>query len=402
MKATSPPNLKRPSFLLVLVITVFLAQSVRAQIDPDPPLPTPLDSWSFNDNSGWTDDNGNPPISFTNIGWSDLGDGDSLVVETNVPAWLNYPLYTVAGATNIVLNGPGSICFWYAGGWATTNGGPGNWAQLVDAGEWTTNSSVGYFGLSIDPWGSNVWFFSQDGLGDSYSLSAPIWETTNYFHLFTLTYSSTNVSIYVDGLLATNDPRGLSIWPVPAALQNGVYFGSDTNGNFSGDGLFDWVQTFGSVLDSNAVQEIYNSELFYYEISPWNIPYMDALGSAGSNPSTNNTDPNAITGSGYLQSDGVATNCVYNSTNADIAWITNLVATVTGSNLMNVTFSINGGQSGYLYDVFATSQLEMPLTNANWAWMGQALARNTYTITNLASGEAILILGRLTTPKRTI
>lgn len=88
-------------------------------------------------------------------------------METNVPAWLNYPIYGTNGATNIVFNGPGSICFWYAGGWATTNGGPGQWAQLIDSGEWTSNSSVGYFGISIDPWGSNIWFFSQDGLTET-------------------------------------------------------------------------------------------------------------------------------------------------------------------------------------------------------------------------------------------
>lgn len=387
----------RWSWLLEITLTLAIlwAQGVHAQSPPDPwpSLPTPLDSWSFTDNTNWTDDNGRPPVSFTNIASSELGNGYSLVVETNVAAWLNYPIYATNGATNIVINGSGSICFWYGGGWATTNGGPGQWAQLVDCGEWTTNSAVGYFGLSIDPWGSNVWFFSQDGLGDTYSLAAPISWTTNYFHFLAITYSSTNVSLYLDGQLATNGPGGLSVWPGTAALQNGVYFGSDTNGNFLADGLFDWVQAFGTVLDSNMVAEIYDQQVFYYELLPWNGPYMSALGSADSGPSTNSPDPNVITGSGYLQWDGVAANCAYNATNADIVWITNLVATMAGSNDVNVTFSIDGGQSGYLYDVFATSGLEIPLTNAVWAWFGQALAGNTYTITNIASSDAILILG---------
>jgi hypothetical protein len=401
----SAGKMTRTSCWLPVVFSLFIAIiRAHAQIDPEPPLPTPLDSWSFSDNVGWTDDNGNPPISFTNIAWSDLGDGASLVVETNVPAWLNYPIYTTSGATNIVLNGPGSLCFWYAGGWATTNGGPGGaWSQLVNSGEWSANSSVGYFGLSIDPWGSNVWFFSQDGLGNSYSLSAPILEATNCFHFFTLTYSSTNVSIYVDGLLATNDPGGLSIWPGTNALQNGIYFGSDTNGNFSADGLFDRVQTFGSVLDSNTVQAIYNSEIFYYQMNPFNVPYMDGLSSAPSIPAgnsysfTNSTIPDVITGPGYLQLDGALANWTANA-NPFYVWITNVSAAMASSSNMNLTFSINGGQNGYMYDTFVTSALEVPLTNAVWAWMGQGEAGYTYTMTNIPSSDAFLILG---TPQST-
>lgn len=376
---------------MTLALSVFLAQAVRAQTPPDPgsDLPTPLDSWSFTDHTNWTDNNGNAPISFTNITWAELGNGSSLAVETNLPAWLNYPICATNGATNIVVSGPGSICFWYGGGWATTNGGPGQWAQLIDAGEWTSNSSFGYFGLSIDPAGSNVWFFSQDGAGDTYSLSAPISWTTNYFHCVALTYSETNVSLYLDGQLATNDPGGLSVWPGTNVIPNGVYFGSDTNGNFLADGLFDWVQTFGTVLDSNTVAQIYSQQLTYFEISPWNIPYMDELSSAPSEPSTNSTD--VITGAGYLQWDGTASGSY--STNAFYVWITNIVVTPSSNGLSNVQFSINGGQSGFFYDVFAIGALTMPLSNGTWSWMGQGQALNTYTIPNVNATDCFLILG---------
>ncbi|HEX3624849.1 MAG TPA: LamG-like jellyroll fold domain-containing protein [Verrucomicrobiae bacterium] len=375
-------------------LSFFGVQGVRALIsspDPWPSLPTPLDSWSFIDSTGWTDDNGQPPISFTNIASSNLGNGTSLVVETNVPAWLNYPIYATTGATNIIVNGPGSICFWYGGGWATTNGGPGAWAQLIDCGQWSSNSSFGYFGLSIDPQGSNVWFFSQDGLGNTYSLSAPISWTTNFFHCVALTYSSTNVSIYLDGQLATNDPGGLSVWPAPAVVANGIYFGSDTNGNFLAEGLFDWVKTFGTVLDSNTVAEIYNQEIMDYEIMPWNIPFMDALSSAPSEPSTNSTD--VIAGPGYLQWDGTASGSY--STNANYVWITNIVITpsATSNGLWSVQFSINGGQPGFFYDVFASGALTMPLSNGTWSWEGQGQALNTYTIPNVNATDCFLVLG---------
>ena len=382
-----------------LMLFVSLAQAARAAGllppgDTNTP-PAPLASWSFQDTNGWTSDQGYAPISFTNISWSNLGDGASLVVNASgEPAYLDYYIYEPTnGATNLVLNSSGgSLTFWYAPNWSSgTNGGagPGQWTQLIDVGEWTPDSSVGYFGLSIDPSGSNIVFSAQDGAGNTYSQSAPISWTTNIFNCITLTYSSTNVSLYLNGQLATNDPGGLSVWPPPA--EQALFFGSDTNGNEQAQGLFNSVATYNSVLDSNDVQQIYDDQEWVYYMNPYDVAY-DALTSGNSNPSTNNTDPNVITGSGLLQWDGVAAGCAY-STNPLTVWITNLVATQTGGGTMSVTFSIDGGESGYYYDVFATAALEIPLANGTWAWFGQGLACNTYTVTNISSGEALLILG---------
>ena len=127
------------------------------------PTNTPLDSWSFQDQTNWTDDESNAPISFTNITSSYLGNGNSLVVATNVPAWLSYNIYQPGtGTTNLVVNGPGSLTFWYApANWASADtnaggAGPGDWVQLIDVGEWTTNSSYGYWGLSVDDSGQII------------------------------------------------------------------------------------------------------------------------------------------------------------------------------------------------------------------------------------------------------
>ena len=398
------PNRVKPGgafcrLIFPLILFCSLAQAVRAAGllppgDTNSP-PSPLASWSFQDTNFWTSDQGYYPISFTNVYWSNLGDGHSLVVNApGSPAYLGYCIYEPTnGATNLVLNAPGSLTFWYAPNWSSgTNGGtgPGQWAQLVSVGEWSPGSSVGYFGLSIDPSGSNIVFLSQDGAGNTYSLSAPISWTTNYFHAIAITYSATNVSLYLDGQLATNDPGGLSVWPNLAAIPNAVFFGSDTNGNEQAQGLFNTVQTYNTVLGSNDVQQIYDDQNILYAINPFDIPYL--LSSGNSDPSTNSNDPNVITGSGLLQWDGTAANCSY-STNPLTVWITNLVATPAGGGTMNVTFSIDGGESGYYYDVFATAALEVPLANGNWAWFGQGLACNTYTITNVDSSEALLILG---------
>ena len=376
----------------VMIAAAFLICAVGAIAQTMPPgytpLPTPLDSWSFYDITNWTDDLGDAPVSFTNIISSDLGDGRSLDVDTNIPAWIDYNIYEpTTGATNLTVK-TGSITFWYAPNWTTTNGGPAQWAELIDVGEWTSNSSYGYWGFSIDPSGSNVLFLSQDGLGDTYGLYSPISWTTNYFHYIALTYSSTNVSLYLDGLLATNDPDGLGIWPDATVLSNGVFFGSDMNGDDQAQGLFNTIQTYSSNFDSGTIQRIFNSQN-YYNLMPQDAQFM---GSGSSNPSTNSTAPDAITGAGYLQWDGTNANCA-SSTNGDNVWITNLVVTPSSNGLMDVTFSIDGGTNGWLYDVFATGQLEIPLSSGTWSWMGQGLSCNTYTIPNVNSTYCFLILG---------
>jgi hypothetical protein len=356
-----------------------------------------LDSWSFQDTNAWTDDFGDTPISFTNISWSPLGDFFSLVVNSNAPAWLNYEIYqTNVDATNLIVNGPGSITFWYApADWSSgTNGGsgPGQWAQLIDVGEWTPDSSYGYWGLSIDPSGSNLLFSAQDGLGDTYSLFTSVSWTTNYFHFIALTYSSTNVSLYLDGQLATNDPGGLSIWPGPDVLANGVFFGSDTNGNEEAQGLFDAVQTYDAPLDSNDVQEIYNDQNFMVEINPYNTAME--LKSGPSEPSYTPTYE-AISGPGSLLWVTNASSCVDGSSAYDV-WITNVTASIvrSGTNVsMNMVFTIEGGESGVPYDVFANLVLHGGTNGIPWTWMGQGYQCTTYMLTNLPMTDCFLILG---------
>jgi hypothetical protein len=387
------------AFLLMLLL--FFAQAARADglLPPGNYPPDPIASWSFQDTNFWTSDQDYAPISFSNISWSVLGDGASLVVNApGSPAYLDYYIYEPTnGATNLVLNSSGgSLDFWYAPNWSSgTNGGagPGQWTQLIDVGEWSSDSSVGYFGLSVDPSGSNIVFISQDGAGNSYSLSAPISWATNIFENVALTYSSTNVSLYLNGQLVTNDPGGLSVWPPPT--EQAVWFGSDTNGNEQAQGLFNSIQTYNVVLDTNDAQQIYEDQEWVYYMNPYDIAYA-GLSSVGSNPSTydftNSILPDVITGSGILQSDGTMANWTPNA-NPYYVWITNVVATQTGGGTMSMTFSINGGQSGYLYDVFATSALQIPLSSGVWYWWGQANAGYTYTVTNISSSEVFLILG---------
>ena len=359
-------------------------------------LPDPLNTWSFTDTNNWTSDAGYAPVSFTNINSMQFGNGTSLALDTNIPAWLQYNVFEASGTNNLPVDN-GSVTFWFSPDWASTNDasggfGPQNWGRLIEVGGFTSDSSYGWWSPYTDPAGANIYFSAQtnDSSGNLYTISMPVDFTTNYWHFIALTYSSTNVSLYLDGQLATNDPAGLSVWPGTNVLTGGFYVGSDSNGLYQAQGEFDDLATYNVALDSNQVQLAFSYGQFNYYMNPWNWQFMHAnIVSAPSSPSTSTT-PNVITGAGYLQWVGAVTPTY--STNANLVWITNVTATAAGGGTENVTFTIQGGQAGYFYDVFATGALQSPITNAVWFWMGQGNSGNTYTLP-ITSGNAFLILG---------
>ncbi|MGD0349088.1 MAG: LamG-like jellyroll fold domain-containing protein [Verrucomicrobiota bacterium] len=389
----------KPVVTLARAFTVagflFCAVSAVAQLPPGfkgGPTNAPLDSWSFYDHTNWTSDLGYAPVSFTNLSFSYLGNGASLVVDTNIPAWLQYNVYESDGTTNLTVNS-GSVTFWFApGSWSSTNAGgtgPGEWGRLFEVGSYTPDSSYGLWSIYVDDGGNNIYFSAQtNDLSSNVTtyVSFPISWTTNYFHFIALTYSPTDTALYLDGVLATNGP-GVTIYPGPDVLANGFYLGSDSNGVYQAHGLFNTVATYNYPLGSNDVQQIYNCEHTIYEINPFNIPYMN-ISSAPSNPSSSPGAYYAITGPGNLQSVGTVT--AITSTNV---WMTNVTASVIGGS-MALTFTIQGGSDNVRYDVFANSILDFSGdTNKAWGWMGQGYHGNTYMLTNLPNTACFLILG---------
>lgn len=375
------------------------AATLHAQMPPGGgsygPTNTPIESWSFSDTTTWTDDDGFPPVSFTNLNYSYLGNaayGRSLVVDTNVAAWLQYPVWASDGWTNLTVDS-GTVMFWFAPNWnsaGNTNGGfgPGDNGRLFEVGNYTDDSSYGWWSIFVDAGGTNLYFAAQTNnlsSGMTVYLSAPIDWTTNYFHFVAVTYSPTNTALYLDGDFVTNGP-GMTVYPGPEVLTNGFFIGSDSNGVLQAHGLFNTVEAFNYPLSADDIQTIFDWNYNWYMISPWNVAM--SISSAPSTPSTTAT-PNVITGLGYLQWNGSVTPNY--STNANIIWITNVTSTMAGGTNF-VSFTIQGGLPGYYYDVFATGALPSPMTNGVWYWMGQGNSGNAYTLP-IVSQDAFLILG---------
>jgi hypothetical protein len=351
----------------------------------------PLASWSFNDTNSWADDASNAPVSFTNITGSWFGNGTSMTLDSTNPAWLKYNVYEPTGATNLTVD-QGSFFVWFAPAWAGTNeggNGPGQYGRLLEVGGYTPDASFGWWSLYTDPVGVNLYFSVQPGDGSSTTyLTAPIAWTSNSWHCIALTYGATNTAMYLDGVLATNGP-GLSNWPGTNVLAGGFYLGSSSNGLNQASGSYDDLYTYNVPLDASAIADGYNLFWANYYLTPWNN--MAELISAPSNPSTNAVTPDVITGAGYLQVNGPVSAHNY-GTNEYQVWITNVTATVVSNGTTAISFTIEGGSDGAMYDVFATGALESPLSNAVWFWMGQGGHFTNYTI-NITSPNAFLILG---------
>ena len=224
----------------------------RAQSNP------PLNSWSFRDSTNWTSDSGQAPVSFTNLDYSHLGNGASLVVSSTNPAWLQYNVAETDGATNLTVDA-GTVMFWFAPRWSSTNAGgagPGEYGRLIEVGGYTPDASFGWWSLYVDDVGEHIYFSAQtNDLSSNVVtyLSVPVAWTTNYFHFVALTYSATNTALYLDGALATNGPP-LTTCPGADVLADGFYIGSDSNGRLQARGMFNSVATYRVPLDADKIR----------------------------------------------------------------------------------------------------------------------------------------------------
>ena len=284
MKTNHHRMATRLRFAAWRMILVILLCPLAAAVGTEgpPPLPgnpgptnIPLSSFSFTDTTNWLSDQGYPPVSFTNLNVSDLGNGSALVVDSPDPAWLQYSVVENDGHTNLAV-AEGSVMFWFAPNWSSTSQGgtgPGEWGRLIEAGSYTPDSSYGWWSLYVDDGGNNLYFSAQtnDFSSNVWTyLSAPISWTTNRWHLLAITYSSAKSSLYIDGALVTNGPP-VTYWPGPDVLANGFYIGSDSNGVLQAHGMFDQMATYANPVDSNTVSSAFNWQQVPYYLNPENI-----------------------------------------------------------------------------------------------------------------------------------
>ena len=144
--------------------------------------------------------------------------------------------------TNIFLSWMSALCCG-----AGSGPGPGDWVRLFEVGKWTADSSIGLFALSIDPYGTNLVFQTQDGNGHGVTnmqcYASPCFSDTNHWHEIILTYDSGFSSLTVDGL-PLNSASNNDYAPRNVVLASGFSIGSSTNGMMQAQGMIDELEIF--------------------------------------------------------------------------------------------------------------------------------------------------------------
>src|SRR5579872_1309937 len=89
------------SFFLTILMAWLCPGIGRA--DGPPPLPdTSITEWNFN-SASWLTTSGYVPLGFTNLSQMADWETNALVVNTNVPAFLEYRLVETNGNTNLTV-----------------------------------------------------------------------------------------------------------------------------------------------------------------------------------------------------------------------------------------------------------------------------------------------------------
>jgi hypothetical protein len=243
----------------------------NSPLSADRPAHARLGSWRFNAGD-WKGERGQSPLLATNVQSVAGFDGNALQVNsTNGPAILKYRGVETDGAQNIDCRA-GSIRLLYKPFWSSKGrggNGPGNWVRLLELGAYTTNASTGWFALSIDPAGTNVWFTTQDNRGNTSSnvanvgigLGANISFTANEWAELLLTYTNNRVQLWKDTGLYMD--AAVSNLPVPPAGVGSLGFtlGSATNGDYQARGLVGEFEILNYPLGRGEAQYTLNNVL---------------------------------------------------------------------------------------------------------------------------------------------
>jgi outer membrane protein assembly factor BamB len=249
-----------------------------------PPVPpSPINALSAYplDAPPWNDWYGEPARGFTNlnvVGNWDTTDGPSVSLDTNAPAFLNYDVYQ-DGYTNIVFD-HGSFSIWCQANWtSTTDGGAGptNWAVLFSVGNWTSNAAQSAWTLAVSPEGTNLVLEAQSAGSHQIVFNVPIDFDAGDWHCVTVTYSSSNCCLYLEGQMVTNAEPITNIPSAGDCTNYGMFVGSlSTAGLAQFHGQFQWLDTYDYPLSTNEIADDYAQVSSYIAYYGGSLPALSA------------------------------------------------------------------------------------------------------------------------------
>jgi len=263
----------------------------------------------------------------------------------------------------------GSLRFWYAPAWTSGKRSDPNPGYLMETIAWTKKSfPLLSVSVSSDGTGLNV----STGSGSTL-MQAPIRWVGGAWHQIVVTYSAKETGLYIDGVNVSKGP-GIAV-SLKSSASFGLCIGSSFNGDMQADGEYDELNTFSYPLTSDEVAQNYNCYALYAGLGPITQAEEDAENAAAIAASSSRmamTSMNLLLGLDCTSGPLHLTNIVFVSTN-------------------EVDVTIAGGQPNTLYDVFRTTALLTPVTNASWTWVGRGHQCDTIQDTNPPSDMAFYL-----------
>jgi hypothetical protein len=240
---------------------------------PDAPLAR-LGYWKFN-TSALTNQAGVPPMNTNGVSlatnWS-----SNAVSLTSSTSELVYPVTT--NSTNYFNPGNGTVRFWYRPNWSTIGTSAPNRGSTFGAYFFsavaTNNNSFQFYEWNTT---NNTSFITFWSLSNLYTLQGafngnngvPVNFQSNLWYQIVLTYSPTNMALYMNGALlatantppqtvATGAPNfgvgyGNVYYPAAGDLGNGFSFGNQKSSSLSVMGQLDELETFDYPLTAQQV-----------------------------------------------------------------------------------------------------------------------------------------------------
>jgi alpha-tubulin suppressor-like RCC1 family protein len=264
---------------------------------------------------------------------------------------------------------------WFSSSSVAGGAGPGTTARLADLDATSGGGTVECWSLQISADGTTLQLIGNSDSGPVQLLSTLIAWQANQSHLIELNYTPQGTTLFVDGQLAAQGAGTVAIPPAVGALV----LGSSISGTETADGALDEFFSFDGPATSREVAFYYACTSGQAALGPVSAAEEQALGLWHRGRSGMSQ-----MGLAKVYDPDHDTNC---STGGPV-YLTNVLATLAANGTTTVTFDIQGGTNGILYDIFGTEMVTNHVAAAQWPWIGQGLTCNTYTFTNQPADQS--------------
>lgn len=384
--------------LVAAVVSGLMFCAGGASARPRPPLP-PYPEWVgprlFHESFDWACSHGRTNAEVVIAGYGTLrASWSGMALQRSGPVTpFVVPGIDANGHTNVASHVQSSARFWLTPSWASaslSNGmGPGTAATLAQLVALDSKEAAVIWSLEGSPDGGALVLLGQTEAGPVELLKADMVWAAGTAHCVALNFGPEGTALFVDGQLVAQGEGTLGVPPKVAALV----FGSDWSGNGSAEADFEDVCVFGRPLTEAAIAFYYAAHAQQAGLGPISEAEWQARREAAAQRNAERAGALAATEGGggetMLLIGGTST-CL---TNVPVH-LTNLVCVFDTNWGWTVTFDIQGGTNGSLYDVFTTTSLTSnSIADSQWVWLERGPTCSTYQYANQPAAQAFYVLG---------